>query len=176
LVSWQFLTVGDEFYWLYRCWTQAKHISSCYVDGDFDFSADLFGLSYEGNTSNYIDNQIFFHGAYEKPVLFLLRDVMSNHSSGKGVFLDIGANTGQHSLFMSRYASQIHAFEPYPPVLERFRKLVEKNRLKNIVIHPVGLGNDNSKLPFYRPPDNNLGTGSFVDGFKKDNSYLGLWK
>ena len=174
LFSWQFLVAGDQFYWIYRCWTQAKHISSCYGDGNFDFSADLFGLTYEGNTGNYIDNQIFFHGAFEKPVLFLLRDLMSNGSSGKAVFLDIGANTGQHSLFMSRYASQIHAFEPYPPVLERFRKLVEKNRLQNIMIHPIGLGNENSKLPFYKPPDNNLGTGSFVDGFKKDNSYLGL--
>jgi len=51
--------------------------------------------------------------------------------------------------------------------------LVEKNRIQNIVIHPVGLGNENSDLPFYKPPDYNLGTGSFVDGFY-NNSYMGL--
>jgi FkbM family methyltransferase len=174
LFSWQFFIAGDRLYWSYRCWTHAKNILSCHGDAFFDFTADLYGLTYEGNTGNYIDNQILYYGAYEKPVLFLLRDLMTNGYLGNGVFLDIGANTGQHSLFMSRYASQIHAFEPYPPVLERFRNLVEKNRIQNIVIHPIGLGNENSKLPFYKPPDNNLGTGSFVDGFKKDNSYMGL--
>jgi len=93
--------------------------------------------------------------------------------SEHGVFLDIGANTGQHSLFMSKYAKEIHAFEPWEPVITRFRRMVESNHIKNIVIHPFGLGNENSKKPFYKPPDFNLGTGSFVEGFKENNSYEG---
>jgi|RhiMetdeSRZDD1v2_1073273.scaffolds.fasta_scaffold114728_4 FkbM family methyltransferase len=171
--SYQLLLNSEHFYWSYRCWRQANNILSCYRNGNFDFSADFFGLRYEGNTGNYIDNRIFFHGAFEKPVLFLLRDIMSRGYSSQGVFVDVGANTGQHSLFMSRYASQIHAFEPYEPVLRRFRRMVEINHIGNVVIHPVGLGNENSKKPFYKPPENNLGTGSFVEGFKDDNSYLG---
>src|SRR5262249_15489554 len=152
-----------NLYSAYRCGRQAPHFSlSCYRRyAKFDFSVDLFGLIYEGNTGNLIDREIYYNGAYERPVLFLLRDLMTNGCSTKGVLLDIGANTGQHSLFMSRYANQIHAFEPYAPVLQRFRMLVEKNKIQNIVIHPVGLGNENSDLPFYKPPDYNLGTGSF---------------
>jgi len=87
--------------------------------------------------------------------------------------LDIGANTGQHSLFMSRYAKEIHAFEPWEPVIKRFRRMVEHNHIKNIVIHPFGLGDENSKEPFFRPPDINLGMGSFVEGFQENNSYEG---
>jgi FkbM family methyltransferase len=166
----------DNLHSAYRCLRQApRFFLSCYrFHGRFDFSVDLFGLIYEGNTGNYIDREIYYNGAYERSILFLLRDLMTNAYSTKGVFLDIGANTGQHSLFMSRYANQIHAFEPYAPVLQRFRMLVEKNRIQNIVIHPVGLGNENSDLPFYKPPDYNLGSGSFVDGFWSANSYMGL--
>jgi FkbM family methyltransferase len=158
----------------YRCWRDAVNISRCYHGESFDFIVDLNGLRYEGNTANYIDKNIFYYGAYEKPVLFFLRDIMTSAYSDQGIFLDIGANTGQHSLFMSRYAKEIHAFEPWEPVLKKLRRHVEINRLKNIVIHPFGLGNENSKQPFYRPPDNNLGMGSFVKEFAATNSPEGI--
>jgi FkbM family methyltransferase len=163
----------ERFYFNYRCWQQAVTLSSCFRHGHFDFVADLDGIRYEGNTGNFVDSYIFFYGAFERPVLYFLRDTMKSADSDHGVFLDIGANTGQHSLFMSKYAKEIHAFEPWQPVIKRFRRMVENNHIKNIVIHPYGLGNENSKKPFYKPPDFNLGTGSFVEGFKETNSYAG---
>ena len=51
--------------------------------------------------------------------------------------------------------------------------MVENNHIKNIVIHPFGLGNENSRKPFFKPPEKNLGTGSFVEGFIKGNTYEG---
>lgn len=51
--------------------------------------------------------------------------------------------------------------------------MVEINQIKNIVIHPFGLGDENSKKPFFKPPDHNLATGSFVKGFIENNSYEG---
>jgi FkbM family methyltransferase len=74
---------------------------------------------------------------------------------------------------MSRYASEVHAFEPWEPVLKRFRRMIELNHIKNIVVHPVGLGDQNAKKPFYKPVEKNLGTGSFVEGFTSDNTYDG---
>jgi FkbM family methyltransferase len=103
-------------------------------------------------------------------MLYFLRDPITAVSSNKGIFLDIGANTGQYSLFMSFYAKEVHAFEPWEPVIKRFRRMVEHNHIKNIVIHPFGLGDENSKKSFFKPPDHNLGTGSFVEGFIDDNS------
>src|SRR5262245_36684626 len=56
--------------------TSTSFFLSCYrFHGKFDFSVDLFGLIYEGNTGNYIDREIFYNGAYERPILFLLRNV-----------------------------------------------------------------------------------------------------
>jgi FkbM family methyltransferase len=163
----------ERFYYNYRCWQQAVTLSSCFGSGEFDFVADVNGARYEGKSGNVVDSQVFFYGAFEKPILYFLRDTMKSAYSNQGVFLDIGANTGQHSLFMSRYAKEIHAFEPWEPVIKRFRRMVENNHIKNIVIHPFGLGDKNSKKPFFKPPDNNLGTGSFVEGFKQDNSLEG---
>jgi len=154
---------------IYRCSRQALNISAFYTKQDFDFRVSLNGLTYEGNTNNYIDKNIFQYGAFEKPVLFFLADVMTSAYSDQGVFLDIGANAGQHSIFMSRHAREIHAFEPWEPVLRWLRRHIEINRLKNIVVHPFGLGNENSIQPFYRP-DNNPSMGSFVNEFAAANS------
>jgi len=154
---------------MYRCWGTATHLSACYSKKDFDFTAQINGLRYEGNTGNEVDKGIFFYGAFEKPILYFLRDIMTSAYSGQGVFLDIGANTGQHSLFISRHAREIHAFEPWAPVLKKLRRHIEINHLKNIVVYPFGLGNENSKQLFYTPPENNLGMGSFVKEFALPN-------
>ena len=159
---------------IYRCWTAAKNISDCYSGRPFDFSIDLYGAIYEGNTGNYIDREIFHNGAFEKPILFFLRDVMQFAYGNQGIFLDVGANTGQHSIFMSRYAKQVHAVEPWEAVLKRLRRHIEINRLQNVIVHPFGLGSENSKQPFFRPPETNLGTGSFVKEFWDANSAEGV--
>lgn len=117
LVCFAYLYFFDyrQLFLMYRSWRQAVNISACYGEKNFDFTADLNGVRYQGNTGNYIDKNIFYYGAYEKPVFFFLRDIMTSAYSDQGVFLDIGANTGQHSLFMSRHAKEIHAFEPWEP-------------------------------------------------------------
>ncbi len=168
-----YFTQRDQLYGAFRCFNQTTNIAACFRGDDFDFTADLFGMRYDGNTGNYIDRRIFYFGAYEKPVLFLMRDIMKSAYANQGVFIDVGANTGQHSLFMSGYSKEVHAFEPYEPVLKRFRRMVEINHVPNIVIHSVGLGNAHAKMPFHKPADSNLGTGSFVEGFTPDNAYFG---
>jgi FkbM family methyltransferase len=171
VLSYFYLTDYDRLRRAYLCLKQATSIAACYRGDSVDFVVNIDGIRYEGNLRNGIDNDIFYYGGYEKPVLFLLRDVMRVAYANQGTFIDIGANTGQHSLFMSRYATTVHAFEPWEPVLERFRRMVTNNDIKNIVIYPFGLGDENSKKPFYNPPAENLGAGSFVKGFGKDNSY-----
>jgi FkbM family methyltransferase len=168
-----YLTDYNQLRRTYLCLKQATSIAACYRGDSVDFVVNIDGIRYEGNLHNGIDNDIFYYGAYEKPILFLLRDVMRAAYANQGTFIDIGANTGQHSLFMSRYAKTVHAFEPWEPVIKRFRRMVENNHIKNIVIHPFGLGDENSKKPFFKPPNNNPGTGSFVEAFKQDNSLEG---
>lgn len=157
----------------YLCWKQAVSLTSCYRGDHFDFVADLGGVKYEGNTGDFLENQMFYNGAFEKPILFLMRDIMSVGYGPNGTFIDIGANTGQHSLFMSRHAKAVHAFEPWEPVLKKFRRMIKLNGIENITIHAYGLGNESGKKPFYRPPSGEQLTGSFDKGFRSDNSYEG---
>lgn len=173
LIAFLFATDPQQLRRTYLCWKQAVSLTSCYRAGPIDFVADIDGVKYAGNTGNFIDNQIFYDGAYEKPNLFLLRDLMRSIFAGQGTFIDIGANTGQHSMMISRYSKAVHAFEPWEPILKRFRQMVERNGIKNIAIHAYGLGDENSKKPFFKPAENNLGTGSFVEGFKRENSLEG---
>lgn len=128
---------------------------------DAPFTVDFFGLRYDGNLKINIDFNIYFHGAFEKPLLFFLRDVMQKLSPQEPVFVDIGANVGQHSLFMSRLASQVHAFEPFAPVRERLLHQIAVNQLQHITVHPVGLSDANTRLPFFAPTGRNMGIGSF---------------
>lgn len=138
---------------------------------DYPFTVDFYGLKYEGNTKNLLDRLVFIRGAHEKDVLFLLKDLAADDASQ--VVLDVGANIGQHSLFLSQYVKTIHAFEPFEPVREQFLKHIEVNNIKNISIHPVGLSNENSLSSFYAPPDSNLGVGSFLKDFSEKNVYAG---
>jgi FkbM family methyltransferase len=126
-----------------------------------DFEIDFYGFRYRGNTSNLIDAHTLYFGAYEKPELHFLRDTLNLFGPG-AIVVDVGANSGRHALFASRYAAQVHAFEPYPPMVARLRQCVEANDVSNVITHPVGLGEEEAVLPFFAPPDSNLGTGSFT--------------
>ena len=137
----------------------------------YEFESEFFGRRYRGNLSSYIDWTVYFYGALEPGVLKLLADLASTRTDP--VFLDIGANVGQHSLFMSTHAKEVHAFEPNPGVLGQFRDLIEQNGIDNIRVHPVGLGARDEELPFFSPQGANLGIGSFVKEHSSDNRETG---
>ena len=140
----------------------------------YRFETDFFGLQYRGNLDNNIDFDIYFYGAFEKPLLFFLRDAMRVIAPGQAapgdtdciepVFIDIGANVGQHSLFMAAQGARVHAFEPFAPVREQMLGQIEANALASITLHPVALGRQNTRLPFFAPTGNNAGIGSFDPG------------
>lgn len=153
---------ASAVYRIYTCLTEEKQ-SVLGLYKPIDFRVDFFGMIYEGRSGNIIDDRILYYGAHEKYLLFFMRNVTEALGKNDVVFCDIGANIGQHSLFMSKHVKEVHAFEPYPPVLERFRRLVAINQINNIFIHPVGLGNKSGQIPFYEPSDySNLGGGSFI--------------
>lgn len=141
---------------------------------DTPFVTDFFGLSYAGNLRNNIEFSIYYYGAFEKPLLFFLRDCLHALQREQSVFFDIGANIGQHALFMSRLASRVHAFEPYEPVRKRLLEHIELNAISNIVVHPVGLGEREETLPFFAPTGSNQGIGSFdASSVNKGNRNIG---
>lgn len=146
---------------------------------DAPFTCNFFGLNYEGNLNNNIEFSIFFYGAFEKPLLYFLRDTMGlikKHpaSSSISCFCDIGANIGQHSLYMSQYAAEVHSFEPFGEVSAKLEHQIALNSIENIHLHKVGLSDFTENLTFYAPTGSNQGIGSFdASTVSKGNAALG---
>lgn len=145
---------------------------------DAPFATDFFGLQYQGNLNNSVEFTLFYLGAFEKPLLFFLRDTMrglkQSETEPTPTFFDIGANIGQHSLFMSLHADQVHSFEPYSAVSQKLERHIELNGINNIQLHKVGLSNQQEELDFYAPTGRNQGIGSFDAGtVSKGNRNLG---
>ncbi len=128
---------------------------------DYAFEKNFYGLRYAGNLQNTIDFSVFYYGAFEKPLLYFLRDCLAAVQNPPAVFCDIGANIGQHSLYMSQLADQVHAFEPYDRVRQKLQQQIVLNGIENLFVYPVGLSNRDQTLPFYAPTGRNQGIGSF---------------
>jgi len=128
--------------------------------GDIPFECDFYGHRYAGELSRHIDWHVYFFGAYELSELQLLSRIAAER--GGGILLDIGGNIGQHSLYLSNHFEQVHSFEPFESVREKFEQRLSMNRVKNVKVHPVGIGQENALLKFYVPPEANQGLGSFV--------------
>lgn len=144
---------------------------------DAPFAMDFYGLDYRGNLNNGIEFAMYFYGAFEKPLLYFLRDCLNSLGEtepGDTVYCDVGANIGQHALFMSRVATQVHAFEPYPPVSEQLEAHLIRNRIDNVCLHKLGLGDEDGTLPFFAPSGSNTGVGSFdADSQQRGNTPAG---
>jgi len=131
---------------------------------DVPFDVDFFGARYTGTLANFIDWSVYFYGAYSSHELMLLRDVARGlRASGQSIhFCDVGANVGQHSLFMSMHADRVSSFEPFPRVCKKLRALLEHNCIDNVRVFPVALGDADGELDYFEPDESNLGTGSFA--------------
>jgi FkbM family methyltransferase len=83
---------------------------------------------------------------------------------GRGkVAIDIGANIGNHALYLSDVFQQTHCFEPNPIAVARLRENIALNHIESISVHPIGLSSRDAELPFSFNSEGNLGKSGFVD-------------
>lgn len=75
---------------------------------------------------------------------------MLNH---QGVYLDIGANIGVMTYFLSKKNRDagVLSFEPMPSNLNVFQKIISRYRLNNVTIMPIALGNDTGEVDMVLP-------------------------
>jgi FkbM family methyltransferase len=153
-------TAGLNLIWRKTLYRQLCKIGST---PDYPFDIDFFGLKYQGNLNNSIEANIFFYGAFEKPLLFFMRDILQhlNQKSSPSTFVDIGANIGQHSLFMSNIADHVIAFEPYEAVSSKLKHHISLNGITNITFEEIALSDQQELLEFFAPTGRNKGIGSF---------------
>jgi FkbM family methyltransferase len=117
-------------------------------------------MTYKGGLASELDRRVFFLGAHEKDILNVFQKILSTMDSP--VVVDVGANAGHHSLFFSRFASQVHSFEPWRNVREQFLLRLKDNNIQNVKVYSVALGSQDESRAYFAPSDGNLGTGSFL--------------
>ncbi len=147
---------------------------------DYAFEAPFYSpdgnLLFRGNIVNYIDRVAYFCGAHEKYMLSLLRDYamrLREETGASLVYVDVGANAGNHALFMSQIADKVLAFEPFARVREQMEANLALNHISNVSVFPFALSNANEILPFYAAGESNLGASSFAKEHRNDSTYLG---
>lgn len=129
--------------------------------GSESFLANFFGLRYEGNFNSYIDWCIYYQGAYSRQELRLLETV-ARQLPASSVFVDVGANVGNHSLFASTVFGQVYAFEPVPWLVERINRQRQLNAIQNLHIFPYALGEQDAEQEFYSSTVANQGMGTLI--------------
>ena len=115
---------------------------------------DFFGSIYSGELNNFIDWSVYIYGAYSNNELQLLRDIAHALRAEYGhiTFYDVGANVGQHTLFMSKCSDEVISFEPFEPVRTKLLQKLEENKIRNVKVFPIGLGARDEDLAFFHRP------------------------
>jgi FkbM family methyltransferase len=107
-----------------------------------------------------IDKCIFVDGAYELRFLQVIERFFRRRPHA--VMLDIGANIGNHAIYLSNSFGRIICFEPSPYIAERLKKNIALNGLTNVEVHTIGLSNREAALHFKLDTTGNLGASHFL--------------
>ena len=107
-------------------------------------------------SSDLIGQGINMYGYWEFEELEVLAQWLKANGHIGGAMLDVGANIGNHSIFMSPYFDAVHAIEPNP---KSYAVLVLNSSLaQNIHCHQVAASDTNGTLRFEQEAGNIGGT------------------
>jgi FkbM family methyltransferase len=130
---------------------------------DAAFRTSFAGLIYEGSLKEHIDREIFYFGAYSPEELDFL-EIAAQRLSGDGplAYFDVGANVGQHSLWMSQRVAHVFAFEPSQRAIKQFQANIAANAIENITVLPIALGDRRESASLGSGLPNNSGSRSLL--------------
>ncbi len=137
---------------------------------DQEVETSYFDVRLKVNCREWHGFYIHVGRCYEKNVLELLR----RRGGRYGVFFDVGANLGVHSLVFARHHpfARVVGFEPMPDLFVRFQKNIRLNPgIRNIDPLPVALWN-RTGLQRFNPGDDdgNRGIGTLMGDGATDGS------
>lgn len=131
----------------------------------------------EGNS--YIEKQIKADGLFENGAIEIL-DNICVASNKNGLFIDIGANIGNHSVGLAGNFSKVLCFEPHPVLSKVLEANLLLNNIRKAEVHSVGLGKGSYKATLVEYPKNhglskvknssNIGTEIF--GIKEQDFFV----
>lgn len=163
---------GKIYYHLYNMYLsylnvpseKAKQLAKFHKEGFYEFKLEDIDFPIYLNPNNGgVDAEIFCDGYFEDGILKLIK----NNSNKESVFLDIGANIGQHSFWASHFFKKVYAFEPITPLFEQINKTLLRNDFFNIQVFNYGIGDKKEILPIYSNKSN-MGASSILINENKE--------
>ena len=128
----------------------------------YEFEAStLFGSRIGGNTTDLIQNFIYYFGLWEPQLTYWIW----NRLAKGGVFVDVGANIGYFTLLASRRLGtrgSVVAVEASPRTFEFLQANVNRNQASNVRAVNVAAADRPGVLTLYRAPDSNIGMTGLV--------------
>lgn len=113
-----------------------------------------------------VDIVIYNTGEWEPHVV----KVFKKYLKPGAVFVDIGANIGYHSLFVSKFLNgqcKVHSFEPQPDLCKQLSKSLLLNSLTCVTVHNYGLANTSENHEIIIR-DENIGSSSMIGAVKEN--------
>jgi FkbM family methyltransferase len=107
--------------------------------------------------NSYMGGSIYWTGFHHLNELLFLNAFLKPDM----VFIDIGANQGEFSLFAASKLTKgkVVSFEPVAKQLGYFQNNIKINQYKNIELNAYGLSNEEGTLPIYTSLDTELHSG-----------------
>lgn len=69
------------------------------------------------------------------------RDFIKPHIKSTDIVIDIGANIGYYTVFFSRLASKVYAFEPDPTNFQILSRNIKENKITNVILEQKAVSN-----------------------------------
>ena len=124
------------------------------------------GLKFVLEPRHYLDHYIAVEGIYERRYVEYFHKILEPGS----IVIDIGANIGNHALFLHDKCDRVECFEPNPEIADRLQANIDLNGASNIHVHRIGLGNREGVIPFALNVIGNPGHSGFFSMEGRDPS------
>ena len=121
--------------------TNSKNILKCSVDSKI-FFCDKNDSIVSASIRAGIPWESFMHQYFKK------------FSNKNKIDLDIGANIGTHTIYLSKYFKEVHGFEPQRKVFDLLKSNIEINNCHNVKLHNFGLGEKNEIVQMQKFDEN----------------------
>ena len=114
-----------------------------FVRANFNTKTEKFSSLYDFNPVIYfndtISNEINIDGIYEKKQLDIIKPFLY-----RNIFIDIGSNLGNHTLYFNKYFNEIYSFEPHPITFKLLE--INTNHKSNVKVFNFGSSEKEKKL------------------------------
>jgi len=100
--------------------------------------------------NGWVDNYIFLNSIHEPDILKIIKD---NVNEGDAV-VDVGANIGQHTLFLAKFVGDsgfVYAFEPLLSNTNSIQKSLTLNNINNVKVETMAVGEEDRNVKIYVP-------------------------